>query len=166
MDPKGFKGEEYTIASDSAMAYFDIGEIKDIAGFPGLKRDGVVPAGDRIFRLPYFDPKGRMTIVPVEHRELRQRTTDSPRCRRARRRFTWKLPQDLPAGPVTVTARMWYSRLVASVAEYMKVPASEYAPVKVAEHANDVHGSRLRRRPCHANACSRSRSSAPSRSWR
>jgi hypothetical protein len=29
---------------------------------------------------------------------------------------------------------MWYSRLVASVAEYMKVPPSEYAPVKVAEH--------------------------------
>jgi nitrate/TMAO reductase-like tetraheme cytochrome c subunit len=133
VDPKGFKGEEYTIASDSAMAYFDIGEIKDIPNFPGLKRDGVVPAGDRIFRLPYFDPKGRMTICQWNTASFGTDYRLAP-LQATAETLTWKLPQNLPAGPVTVTARMWYSRLVASVAEYMKVPASEYAPVKVAEH--------------------------------
>jgi hypothetical protein len=60
--PKGFTGEEYTIAAD-ALAYQDTGDIKGLSGFEGLKRDGNVPAGDRIFRLPYLDPKGRMTIA-------------------------------------------------------------------------------------------------------
>jgi hypothetical protein len=133
VDPKGFKGEEYTIGSDTAMAYFDIGEIKDIANFPGLKRDGVVPAGDRIFRLPYFDPKGRMTICQWNTASFGTDYRLAP-LQANQETFTWKLPQSVPAGPVTVTARIWYSRLVASVAEYLKVPQSEYAPVKVAEH--------------------------------
>ena len=29
--------------------------------FTGVQRDGI-PVGDRIFRMPYFDPQGRMTI--------------------------------------------------------------------------------------------------------
>ena len=56
------KDEELTIASSSAMAYQDIGIIMDIDNFKGLKRDGNVPPGDRIFRLPYLDPQGNMTI--------------------------------------------------------------------------------------------------------
>jgi hypothetical protein len=133
VDPKGFKDEEYTIASDSAMAYFDIGEIKGIAGFPGLKRDGVVPAGDRIFRLPYLDPKGRMTICQWNTASFATDYRLAP-LQAVQETFTWKLPQNVPPGKVRVTARMWYSRLVASVAEFMKVSATEYVPVKVAEH--------------------------------
>jgi nitrate/TMAO reductase-like tetraheme cytochrome c subunit len=63
VDKKGFDGEEYTIASRSALAYQDIGGIRDVADFPGLRRDGDVPEGDRIFRLPYLDPQGRMTVA-------------------------------------------------------------------------------------------------------
>jgi len=58
VDAKGFEGEAYTIASADALAYQDIGDIQGIEGFKGLKRDGAVPAGDRIFRLPYLDPQG------------------------------------------------------------------------------------------------------------
>jgi len=39
-------------------------------------------------------------------------------------------------GPVTVTATVWYSRLVSSVAAFMKVPAEEYAPVLVNTHTS------------------------------
>jgi nitrate/TMAO reductase-like tetraheme cytochrome c subunit len=132
VDAKGFAGEDYTIASD-AMAYQDIGDIRDTQGFAGLKRDGNVPKGDRIFRLPYLDPKGRMTVA--------QWNTASfgpdyrlPPLRAVNESFSWTLPQDLPAGPVTVTARVYYSRLVSSVAEYLKVPAEEYEPILVNSH--------------------------------
>jgi hypothetical protein len=49
--------------------------------------------------------------------------------------YTWKLPQEAPPGPVVVTARIWYSRLVSSVAEFLKVPAEESAPVPVSSHS-------------------------------
>jgi hypothetical protein len=42
--------------------------------------------------------------------------------------------EDLPPGPVTVTATIWYSRLVSSVAEYMKVPRDEWEPVLINTH--------------------------------
>jgi len=48
--------------------------------------------------------------------------------------FSWSLPADVAPGPVTVTATVWYSKLVASVAEFMKVPAEESLPVKMSEH--------------------------------
>ena len=60
VDPKGFEGEEYTIAAE-VPAYQDMGIALDDPGFEGVQRDGV-PVGDRIFRMPYFDPRGRMTI--------------------------------------------------------------------------------------------------------
>ena len=47
--------------------------------------------------------------------------------------FTWS-PPELPEGPVTVTATVWYSRLVSSVAEFLKVPREEYEPVLVSTH--------------------------------
>ena len=131
VDKKGFPGEEYTIASDAAMAYQDIGDIKGIDGFPGLKRDGNVPDGDRIFRLPYLDPKGRMTIAQWNTASFGPDYRLAPLLA-VNETFTWKLPQDLPTGKVTVTARIYYSRLVSSVAEYMKVPADEWK----AEHIN------------------------------
>ncbi len=133
VDAKGFDGEGTTIASADALAYQDIGDIRGLEDFKGLPRDGAVPAGDRIFRLPYLDPQGRMTVA--------QWNTASfgpdyrlPPLQAKNETFTWKLPADVPAGPVAVTATVWYSKLVSSVAEYLKVPAAESEPVWVSEH--------------------------------
>lgn len=137
VEPKGFEGEEYTIASDSALAYQDLGFIQDIEGFRGLKRDGEVPAGDRIFRLPYLDPDGQMTIAQwhtasfgPDYRlwPLEARNED----------YTWTVPKGMPAGEARVTATVWYSRLVSSVAEHMGVPREESAPVEVSHHTTLV----------------------------
>jgi hypothetical protein len=133
VDRKGFKDEEYTIAGD-AMAYQDIGDIKGISGFPGLKRDGEVPAGDRIFRMPYLDPKGRMTISQWNTAAFGTDYRLAPLVA-VNETYTWKLPATLPAGPVVVTAEVFYSRLVSSVAEYLKVPREESEPVKVNTHS-------------------------------
>jgi hypothetical protein len=137
VDPKGFAGEELTIASADAMAYQDIGDIKGIAGFPGLKRDGEVPAGDRIFRLPYLDPQGRMTIAQWNTASFGPDYRLAPLAA-VNETFTWTLPQDAAPGPLTVTAEVWYSRLVSSVAEYLAVPREESEPVKI-----NVHQTRL-----------------------
>ena len=48
--------------------------------------------------------------------------------------FTWRLPADLPAGPVTVKATVYYSRLVPSVGRFLKVPEEEWAAVLINEH--------------------------------
>jgi hypothetical protein len=134
--PKGFKGEEYTIASD-VMAYQDIGDIKGIANFPGLKRDGEVPAGDRIFRLPYLDPRGRMTIAQWNTASFGPDYRLAP-LKAVNETFLWTLPGDLPPGPLTVTARVYYSRLVSSVAEYLKVPREESEPVLINAHSTTI----------------------------
>ena len=133
VDPKGFEGEEYTIASDTAMAYQDIGDIKGIPDFPGLKRDGMVPAGDRIFRLPYLDPQGRMTIAQWNTASFATDYRLAP-LSAVTETFTWRLPDAVPPGTVSVTAKIYYSRLVSSVAEYLKVPREEWEPVEVNAH--------------------------------
>ncbi len=135
VDKKGFPGEEYTIASDQALAYQDIGEIKGIDGFKGLPRDGEVPNGDRIFRLPYLDPKGRMTIAQWNTEKFGPTDYRLAPLQAVSETYTWKLPQDVPSGAVHVTARVYYSRLVSSVAEYMKVPREESQPVLVNAHS-------------------------------
>ena len=132
VDKKGFAGEDFTIASD-ALAYQDIGDIKGLTGFAGLRRDGEVPAGDRIFRLPYLDPQGRMTIAQWNTASFGPDYRLAP-LQAVNETFTWRLPSALPAGPVTVTARLYYSRLVSSVAEYLKVPREESQPVLVNTH--------------------------------
>lgn len=133
VEKKGFEGEEYTIASDTALAYQDIGFIKGLDGFKGLKRDGEVPAGDRIFRMPYFDPQGRMTVAQWNTASLGTDYRLWP-LEAVNETYRWTVPEGLPAGEVTVTATVWYSRLVSSVAEYMKVPREEAEPVRVASH--------------------------------
>ena len=132
VDKKGFAGEEWTIADAKALAYQDIGDIKGIPGFKGLPRDGMVPDGDRIFRLPYFDEQGRMTIAQWNTAKLGTDYRLAP-LQAVSETFTWS-PPDLPPGPVTVTATVWYSRLVSSVAEFMKVPREEWEPVLVSSH--------------------------------
>jgi len=52
--------------------------------------------------------------------------------------FSRTLPKDLPPGMITVTATVWYSKLVSSVAEYLGVPAEEAVPIKVSEHSTTV----------------------------
>lgn len=133
VDPKNFPGEEYTIASSTALAYQDIGEIRDIPDFPGLKRDGDVPAGDRIFRLPYLDPKGRMTIAQWNTASFGPDYRLAPLAA-VSESFTWALPQDVPPGEVTITARVFYSKLVSSVAEHLKVPKEESQAIEIAQH--------------------------------
>lgn len=136
VDRKGFAGEDYTIASD-ALAYQDIGDIKGLQGFAGLKRDGEVPAGDRIFRLPYLDPQGRMTIAQWNTATFGPDYRLAP-LQAVNETFTWKLPANLPPGPVTITARIYYSRLVSSVAEYMKVSREESQPVLINTHSTTL----------------------------
>ncbi|MGE5235342.1 MAG: hypothetical protein ACM3O7_03205 [Acidobacteriota bacterium] len=89
--------------------------------------------GDRIFRLPYLDPKGRMTIAQWNTAAFANDYRLAP-LQGVAETFTWKLPQDLPPGQVTVTATIHYSRLVSSVAEFLKVPADEWQPIQINAH--------------------------------
>ncbi len=129
--PKGFKGEEYTIADSNALAYQAIGEIMEIKGFKGLKRDGDVPNGARIFRKPFFDPKGRMTVCQwytkdntlVDYR-IGPRETKIEN-------YIWQLPQDLPKGKLTIKANLFYAQVPSSVGKFFELPEEEYRPMLV-----------------------------------
>jgi nitrate/TMAO reductase-like tetraheme cytochrome c subunit len=134
VDRKGFEGEEFTIASADAMAYQDIGDIKGIEGFAGIKRDGNVPAGDRIFRLPYLDEQERMTVAQWNTASFGPDYRLAPLQAR-NETFRWTLPEELPQGTVTVTATVWYSKLVSSVAEYLGVPAEEAEHIEMSRHS-------------------------------
>ena len=124
VDPKGFEGEAYTIASGSTLAYQDIGDIKGIEGFKGLPRDGDVPDGDRIFRMPYLDPQGRMTIQQWNTKSQGADYRIGPRETKVET-FTWALPDDIAPGRVQVSAQLNYQRLVQPVADFLDVPADE-----------------------------------------
>jgi len=132
VDRKGFPDEAYTISDPKALAYQDLGDIRGLAGFAGVPRDGLVPAGDRIFRLPYFDEQGRMTIAQWNTARLGHDYRLAPLAA-VSETYSWS-PPDLPPGPVTVTATVYYSRLVSSVAEHLKVPREEWEPVLVSSH--------------------------------
>jgi hypothetical protein len=135
---KGFKGEEYTVADSSAMTYQAIGEIMEIKDFKGLKRDGNVPDGARIFRHPFFDPKGRMTICQwytkdntlVDYRIKPKETKMED--------YSWKVPADLPKGKLTIKASLYYSQIPSSVGEFFKLPETEYAPILVNSAETDI----------------------------
>lgn len=133
VDPQGFEGEDFTIASATTLAYQDMGPMLGRPEFPGVLRDGEVPAGDRIFRLPYLDPQGRMTIAQWNTASFGPDYRLAPLEAR-RETFTWRLPNDLPEGEVTVVGTVHYSRLVASVAELLEVPAEESEPVEIGRH--------------------------------
>ncbi len=135
VDVKGFDGEELTIASADALAYQDIGDIKGLTGFAGLARDGQVPAGDRIYRLPYLDPKGRMTIAQWNTASFGPDYRLAP-LEAMNETFTWTLPAAVAPGEVRVTATVWYSRLIASVAHHLRIPDEEVSQVKMAEHTS------------------------------
>ncbi len=134
VDRKGFKGENLTISSPGTMAYQDIGDIKGIKNFPGLERDGDVPAGDRIFRLPYLDDRGRMTVAQWNTASFGPDYRLAP-LKAINETFTWELPKEIAPGPLTVTATVWYSRVVSSVARYMGLSEAEYMPVRMGQSA-------------------------------
>ena len=127
----GFEGEEYTIADSGAMAYQAMGEIMEIKGFKGVKRDGNCPDGARIFRRPFFDPQERMTICQwytaantlVDYRIGPMETKIE--------NYTWAIPENVAPGPVTIKASLFYSQVPSSVGEFLELPAGEYAPILV-----------------------------------
>lgn len=138
VDKKGFDGEEYTIAADE-LAYVDMGIPKRIANFKGVQRDGL-PAGDRIFRMPYFDPNGVMTIMQWNTARLGVDYRIGPRETKIET-YTWELPEDIPEGRVTFKAELNYQRLVKPVADFLGVPEdeTEIIPVNSAETWVEVY---------------------------
>ncbi len=135
VDKKGFDGEDYTIGAD-VLAYQDMGIALNDPNFKGVQRDGI-PIGDRIFRMPYFDPQGRMTIQQwntksqgVDYR-IGPRETKLETC-------TFNIPLDAAPGKMKVRAVLNYQKLIKPVGEFLGVPSEEYAVVEVNEHSTDV----------------------------
>jgi hypothetical protein len=135
VDKKGFDGEEYTIAADT-LAYQDMGIALDDPSFPGVQRDGI-PVGDRIFRMPYFDPQGRMTIQQWNTKSMGVDYRFSPRETKIET-FTFQLPDTMPEGTVTVTAVLNYQKLVKPVADFLKVPEEEAEIIEVNRHSTSI----------------------------
>jgi hypothetical protein len=135
VDKKGFDGEEYTISGDY-LAYQDMGIPLGIPDFKGVQRDGV-PSGNRIFRMPYFDKDGNMTIMQwntasqgVDYR-LGPRETKTET-------FTFQIPYDAAPGEMKVTAVLNYQLLVKPVADFLKVPAEESEIMVVNNHSTRI----------------------------
>jgi len=131
VDRKGFEGEDYTIASN-VLAYQDMGVPLDIPGFAGIQRDGI-PEGDRIFRMPYLDPQGRMTIQQWNTASFGPDYRLGPREAKSET-FTWILPDDVELGTLTVKAVLNYQKLPTPVAEYLGVPKEEAEIIEVNFH--------------------------------
>jgi hypothetical protein len=128
---KGMEGEEFTISDPKARAYQAMGEIMGKEDFKGVSRDGRVPAGCRIFRRPFFDPKGRMTICQwytAENERIDYRI--GPRQTRIET-YTWKVPEGVPLGKLTLRAALYYSLVPSSVGRFLELPEEEYAPFLV-----------------------------------
>ncbi|HQL23313.1 MAG TPA: multiheme c-type cytochrome [candidate division Zixibacteria bacterium] len=135
VDEKGFAGEEYTIGAD-VRAYQDMGIALGQPDFPGVARDEV-PAGDRIFRMPYFDPQGRMTIQQWNTASLGVDYRIGPRETKIET-FTFTVPYEAAEGELTVTATLYYQRLVKPVADFLEVPAEEAEPIVVSEYSTHI----------------------------
>jgi hypothetical protein len=126
VDAKGFVGEEYTIANSTAIAYSDMGDVMGIEDFTGLSRDGNVPDGARIFRRPFFNPEGEMTIMQwytsdntlVDYRFAPRETKTET--------YTWTLPEDIADGPITIEFKMYYSLVPSSVGEFLDLDEYYY----------------------------------------
>ena len=135
VDRKGFEGEEYTISGDY-LAYQDMGVPLKQPDFKGVQRDGI-PHGNRIFRMPYFDPEGRMTIMQWNTAKLGVDYRIGPRETKVEK-FTFKLPYDIAPGEMKVSVVMNYQLLVKPVADFLKVPADESEIKIVNEHTTSV----------------------------
>jgi nitrate/TMAO reductase-like tetraheme cytochrome c subunit len=136
VDKKGFEGEEYTISGDY-LAYQDMGLPLGLNDFKGIQRDGI-PSGNRIFRMPYFDPEGRMTIMQWNTAALGVDYRIGPREAKVEK-FTFRLPYDVAPGEMKVRAVLNYQLLVKPVADFLKVPADESEIKMVNEHFTSVN---------------------------
>lgn len=135
VDKKGFDGEEYTIGAD-VLGYQDMGIAKNDPNFKGVQRDGI-PIGNRIFRMPYFDPQGRITIQQWNTKSLGVDYRLGPRETKLEY-FTFNLPDNIAPGELKITAVLNYQKLVKPVADFLKVPADETEIIKVNEHSTFV----------------------------
>lgn len=135
VDKKGFEGEEYTISGDY-LAYQDMGVPLGQPDFKGVQRDGI-PAGNRIFRMPYFDPEGRMTIMQWNTAKQGVDYRIGPRETKVEK-FTFKLPFDVAPGEMKVRAVLNYQLLVKPVADFLKVPSDESEIKVVNDHTTTV----------------------------
>ena len=135
VDKKGFTGEEYTIGADT-LAYQDMGIALGDPNFPGVQRDGI-PIGDRIFRMAYFDPQGRMTIQQWNTKSFGTDYRIGPRETKLET-CTYILPFDTAPGPLTVTAVLNYQKLVKPVVDFLKVPAEEAEIIRVNDHSTTI----------------------------
>lgn len=135
VDKKGFEGEEYTISGDY-LAYQDMGIPKKTSDFKGVQRDGI-PSGNRIFRMPYFDPEGRMTILQWNTAKLGVDYRIGPRETKTEK-FTFRIPADVSPGQMKVTATLNYQLLVKPVADFLKVPEEESAIMVVNDHTTFI----------------------------
>jgi hypothetical protein len=135
VDKKGFEGEEYTISGDY-LAYQDMGIPLKIKDFKGVQRDGI-PFGNRIFRMPYFDEQGNMTIMQWNTFSQGVDYRIGPRETKVEK-FTFKIPFEAAPGEMTVHAALNYQLLVKPVADYLKVPADESAILMVNDHSTKV----------------------------
>jgi len=135
VDKKGFAGEEYTIAANT-LAYQDMGVPLKIQNFQGVERDGV-PLGDRIFRLPYLDSEGRMTIMQWNTASLGPDYRIGPRETKLET-FTWTVPADCAPGPLTVKATLNYQKLPGPLTKFLGVPDEEAEVVEVNTHSTTV----------------------------
>lgn len=135
VDKKGFKGEEYTIAAD-ILAYQDMGIALDKPDFKGVQRDGI-PLGNRIFRMPYFDPQGRMTIQQWNTASLGVDYRFGPRETKTET-LTFMIPYNAAPGKMKVTAVLNYQLLVKPVADFLGVPTEESEIVKINQHSTEI----------------------------
>jgi hypothetical protein len=128
VEKKGFAGEEFTMGSDE-LAYQDMGIALNDPDFKGVERDGV-PVGDRIFRMPYLDPQGRMTIQQWNTKALGVDYRFGPRETKMET-YTFKVPEKAVSGLLTVTAELNFQLLVKPVADFLGVPEDESRVVKI-----------------------------------
>jgi len=87
--------------------------------------------------MAYFDPQGRMTIQQWNTKSLGVDYRIGPRETKIET-FTFRLPDDLPPGPLKVTAVLNYQKLVKTVADFLGVPADESEVLKVNEHSTTI----------------------------
>ncbi|HVN58230.1 MAG TPA: multiheme c-type cytochrome [Bacteroidales bacterium] len=135
VDKKGFEGEEFTISGDY-LAYQDLGVPLGIKDFAGVQRDGI-PSGNRIFRMPYFDPEGRMTTMQWNTARTGVDYRIGPRETKVEK-FTFRLPNNVAPGDMKVRAVLNYQLLVKSVADLLKVPSGESEIKIVNEHSTTI----------------------------
>jgi hypothetical protein len=138
VDRKGFDGEHWTIADAEAIAYQDIGDIRGLSEFAGLSRDGDVPPGDRIYRMPYLDPEGRMTVAQWHTASLGP-DYRLPPLEAIGETFTWNLPEDVASGDVHISATVYMTLVVSSVVDYMKLPPAEKEPMVMGHTEVTLH---------------------------